>query len=68
MTAEELVRRMVMVNDYLMREHVRTIDDRYAMDPQDRAAAFVIVDMVRTGMNFTTDEALTYIKILTATV
>lgn len=68
MTAEELIRQMIMDHRHLMAEHVRTIKDRYAMDPQDRAAAYMLMDFVRMGMNFTSGEALAYVKILTATV
>lgn len=68
MTAEELIRQMIMDHRHLMSEHVRTIKDRYAMDPQDRAAAYMLMDFVRMGMNFTSGEALAYVKILTATV
>ena len=68
MTAEELIRRILANHAYLMREHIRTVTDRYAMDPQDRAVAYTIVDMVRVGLDFTTQEAIRYIKIVTATI
>lgn len=68
MTAEELILRMLRANDYLMREHIRTINDRYAMDPADRSAAYMLMDVVRTGMNFTAEEAMSYVRIVTATI
>ncbi len=68
MTAEELIRQMIMDHRHLMAEHVRTIGDWYAMDPQDRAAAYMLTDFVRMGMGFTAEEALNYVRIVTATI